>query len=63
MPAWRHFNDTLLYAARNTLVGKMGVPKVDLAFYAADEPFGRKNLYSGGTVLRAAGVSLSFSIQ
>ncbi|KAH8878917.1 hypothetical protein GQ53DRAFT_849936 [Thozetella sp. PMI_491] len=33
MPAWRHLNDSLLYAARNSLVGKLGVPKVDLAFY------------------------------
>ncbi|KAL1895595.1 hypothetical protein Sste5346_005064 [Sporothrix stenoceras] len=38
-PAWRHLNDTLGFAARNTLALKTGVSRVDLAFYSWQVPF------------------------
>lgn len=31
-PQWRHFNDTILYTARNQLILQTGVPKLDLVF-------------------------------
>jgi hypothetical protein len=46
-PSWRHINDTLLYAARNTLLGKLGVAKVDLAFYSFGVPFPHRRVYAG----------------
>ncbi len=56
-PAWLHLNDTLLFAARNTLVLKTGVPRVDLAFYAWQVPFSARQQRSGGpaAALTAAG--------
>lgn len=53
-PAWRHLNDTLLYAARNTEVLKTGMPRVDLAFYLWKQPWSAKEVYQGSD-LTAAG--------
>ncbi|KAK4186481.1 hypothetical protein QBC35DRAFT_553987 [Podospora australis] len=44
--SWRHMNDTLLYAARNTEALKTGVPRVDLAFYAWKQPWTTRAVYS-----------------
>jgi hypothetical protein len=38
-PAWIHLNDTVLYAARNSLVLQTGIPKVDVAFYYFENPY------------------------
>ncbi|KAF5525682.1 hypothetical protein CGCA056_v003743 [Colletotrichum aenigma] len=38
-PAWRHFNDLMIYSARNSMIMRRGVPKVDLAFYYFEVPF------------------------
>ncbi|KAI1275503.1 hypothetical protein F5Y07DRAFT_170671 [Xylaria sp. FL0933] len=38
-PAWMHFNDTMLYAARNSLVLQTGTPKVDVAFCYFENPY------------------------
>ncbi|KAH8896447.1 hypothetical protein GQ53DRAFT_838560 [Thozetella sp. PMI_491] len=54
MPAWRHLDDVLLYAARNTHVAKVGAPKVDLAFYWSGQSFAGRDIYPGDTI-RAAG--------
>ncbi|KAI8624411.1 hypothetical protein F5Y19DRAFT_491053 [Xylariaceae sp. FL1651] len=32
-PAWRHLDELMLYTARNTLIQKSGIPKIDVAFY------------------------------
>ncbi|KAK0735170.1 hypothetical protein B0T26DRAFT_691020 [Lasiosphaeria miniovina] len=44
-PAWRHLNDSLLYAARNSEVLKTGVPKVDLVFYQWKHPWTSRPIY------------------
>ncbi|OAA66806.1 hypothetical protein SPI_01382 [Niveomyces insectorum RCEF 264] len=54
-PAWRHINDTLLFAARTTLVLKTGVPRVDVAFYAWAVPFSARGARTGPEELNAAG--------
>lgn len=46
-PAWRHLNDTLLFAARTTEVLKTGVPKIDLAFYSWKHPWSARPIYQG----------------
>ncbi|KAI8305015.1 hypothetical protein K4K59_012523 [Colletotrichum sp. SAR11_240] len=38
-PAWRHLNDLMTYSARNSMIMRRGVPKVDLAFYYFEVPF------------------------
>ncbi|KAK2762365.1 secreted protein [Colletotrichum kahawae] len=38
-PAWGHFNDLMTYSARNSMIMRQGVPKVDLAFYYFEVPF------------------------
>ncbi|KAJ3960348.1 hypothetical protein N0V92_003020 [Colletotrichum tropicale] len=38
-PAWRHLNDLMTYSARNSMIMRRGVPKVDLAFYYFEIPF------------------------
>jgi hypothetical protein len=53
-PAWKHLNDTLLYAARNSEVLKTGVPRVDIAFYAWKHPWSSRTVYRGEN-LTAAG--------
>jgi hypothetical protein len=53
-PVWRHLNDTLLYAARNSEVLKTGVPRVDLAFYVWKHPWSARAVYQGAD-LTAAG--------
>lgn len=59
-PAWRHMNDSLAYAARNSLVLQTGVPRVDLAFYT----FAQHELdaveTSRGDDQRAAGYSYEY---
>ena len=45
-PAWRHLNDSLLYAARVCEVLRTGVPRIDLAFLAWKDP------WVGGTVYK-----------
>ncbi len=46
-PAWAYINDSLLYAARNTLVLKTGVPRIDLAFYLWKQPWSSSAVYPG----------------
>ncbi|KAK3356690.1 hypothetical protein B0T25DRAFT_451217 [Lasiosphaeria hispida] len=53
-PAWRHFNDTMLFAARTSEVLRTGVPKVDLVFYAWKHPWTARAVYQGAE-LTAAG--------
>ncbi|KAK0710720.1 hypothetical protein B0H67DRAFT_635319 [Lasiosphaeris hirsuta] len=53
-PAWRHLNDTLLFAARTSEVLRTGVPKVDLVFYAWKHPWNARTVYQGAE-LTAAG--------
>ena len=53
-PAWQHFNDTLLFAARNTEIMTTGVAKVDLAFYIWKTPWSPRPVYQGSE-LNAAG--------
>ncbi|KAF4918596.1 hypothetical protein CGCVW01_v008706 [Colletotrichum viniferum] len=38
-PAWRHLNDLMTYSARNSMIMRQGIPKVDLAFYYFEVPF------------------------
>ncbi|KAK3684141.1 hypothetical protein B0T22DRAFT_383697 [Podospora appendiculata] len=59
-PAWRHFNDTLLYAARNCEVLKTGVPRVDIAFYSWKQPFTAATVFPGGAELAAAGYTYEY---
>ncbi|GAB1316813.1 hypothetical protein MFIFM68171_07023 [Madurella fahalii] len=58
-PAWRHINDTLLYAARNCEVLKTGVPRVDLAFYTWKQPWTARPVYPD-TDLTAAGYTYEY---
>ncbi|KAK3986205.1 hypothetical protein QBC44DRAFT_273625 [Cladorrhinum sp. PSN332] len=53
-PAWRHLNDTLLFAARTSEVLKTGTPRVDLAFYSWKHPWSARPVYQGAD-LTAAG--------
>lgn len=55
MPAWRHFNETMLYAARNTFIAKIGVPKVDLAFYYSSPSTVLRDIYPGYDLTRVGG--------
>ncbi|KAK3321282.1 hypothetical protein B0T19DRAFT_466605 [Cercophora scortea] len=59
-PAWRHFNDTLLYAARNCEFLKTGVPKVDIAFYSWKQPFTSATVFPGSAELTAAGYTYEY---
>ncbi|KAK3388042.1 hypothetical protein B0H63DRAFT_392879 [Podospora didyma] len=52
-PAWVHFNDTMLYSARNSEVLKTGVPKVDLAFYAWKHPWSSRAVYQASDLTSA----------
>lgn len=54
-PAWRHLNDTLRFAARNSFVLKTGVSRVDLAFYTWEVPFSARQQHAGPDELNAAG--------
>ncbi|KAJ0270470.1 hypothetical protein COL940_011644 [Colletotrichum noveboracense] len=38
-PAWRHLNDLMTYSARNSMIMRQGIPKVDLSFYYFEVPF------------------------
>ncbi|KAF7514853.1 hypothetical protein G7054_g14949 [Neopestalotiopsis clavispora] len=38
-PAWRHLDDLMLYSARNSMIMRCGVPKVDIAFYYFEIPY------------------------
>ncbi|KAK4163272.1 hypothetical protein QBC43DRAFT_355013 [Cladorrhinum sp. PSN259] len=52
-PAWRHLNDTLLFAARTSEVLKTGVPKIDLAFYSWKHPWTARPIYQGADLTGA----------
>lgn len=58
-PAWRHLNDTMLFAARTSEVLKTGVPKVDLAFYAWKHPWSARAVYNRGD-LNTAGYTYEY---
>ncbi|KAF4478574.1 hypothetical protein FAGAP_12315 [Fusarium agapanthi] len=55
-PAWQYMNDTMAYAARNSLVLQTGTPRVDLAFYFYEQPWRGIDSFKGDD-LRAAGYS------
>lgn len=38
-PAWQHLDDLMEYSARNSMVMRLGVPKVDIAFYYFEIPY------------------------
>lgn len=38
-PAWRHLVDLMLYSARNSMVMRLGIPKIDIAFYYFEIPY------------------------
>ncbi|ETS77966.1 hypothetical protein PFICI_10028 [Pestalotiopsis fici W106-1] len=38
-PSWQHLDDLMLYSARNSMIMRSGVPKVDLAFYYFENPY------------------------
>ena len=44
-PAWRHLDDLFTYSARNSMIMRSGVPKIDLAFYYYENPFTRAQTY------------------
>ncbi|KAI0475378.1 hypothetical protein GGR56DRAFT_510973 [Xylariaceae sp. FL0804] len=46
-PAWAYLNDTMLYAARNSLVLRAGVPRIDVAFYYYQDPWLVDEIYVG----------------
>lgn len=58
-PAWRHLNDTILFASRTSEVLKTGVPKVDLAFYAWKHPWSARAVYNRGD-LNTAGYTYEY---
>jgi len=58
-PAWRHLNDTMLFAARTSEVLKSGVPRADLAFYAWKQPWTARSVYQGAD-LNAAGYTFEY---
>ncbi|CAK7231257.1 hypothetical protein SEUCBS140593_007865 [Sporothrix eucalyptigena] len=59
-PAWRHMNDTLHFAARNTLVLIMGVSRVDVAFYSFDKQFTARLRTGGDALFNSAGYTHEF---
>ncbi|CAK7214333.1 hypothetical protein SBRCBS47491_002105 [Sporothrix bragantina] len=58
-PAWRHINDTLRFAARNTLVLTTGVSRVDVAFLNWQVPFSARGT-GPDTMMNAAGYTLDY---
>lgn len=46
-PSWQHLDDLLTYSARNSMVLRSGVSKVDLAFYYFEIPFAFAEIYPG----------------
>lgn len=58
-PAWRHLNDTFLYAARNSMVLQQGTPKIDLAFYYNAFPWNQGgDIYMGPDLNSVGGLPL-----
>ena len=58
-PAWRHLNDTMLFAARTSEMLKTGIPRADLAFYAWKHPWNARAVYQGSD-LTAAGYTYEY---
>ncbi|PVI04053.1 hypothetical protein DM02DRAFT_694583 [Periconia macrospinosa] len=44
-PAWRHMDELFTYSARNSVIMRSGVPKVDLAFYYFENPWKFAKIY------------------